>query len=157
MKTRKTPVPRPTPEIAVTFRARCGSIGGEWFAGAIRLVLEGEGREAADISCAVVGDEEIHGLNRRFLRHDYPTDIITFPLEDDPLEAELVISADTARRQARDYGVTLREECARLAASVRVRRRQREGPRGHEGAGGFLPASIRTASIRKSRPYGALT
>lgn len=106
---------RPTPEIAVTFRARCGSIGTEWFAGAIRLVLRGEGREAAIVSCAVVGDEEIHGLNRRFLRHDYPTDIITFPLEEDPLEAELVISIDTARRQAREYAVTLREECARLA------------------------------------------
>jgi probable rRNA maturation factor len=99
----------------VTFRARCGNIGAAWFADAIRLVLDGEGREAADVSCAVVGDEEIHGLNRRFLRHDYPTDIITFPLEEHPLEAELVISIDTARRQAREYGVRLREECARLA------------------------------------------
>lgn len=115
MKTRKRAATRPTPEIAVTFRARCGSIGAAWFADAIRLVLDGEGREAADVSCAVVGDEEIHGLNRRFLRHDYPTDIITFPLEEQPLEAELVISIDTARRQAREYRVTLREECARLA------------------------------------------
>ena len=115
MKAKKNPPTSPMPDIAVVFRARCGSIGAEWFAGAIRSVLDGERREASEISCAVVSDEEIHGLNRRFLHHDYPTDIITFPLEDDPLEAELVISADTARRQAREYHVSFREECARLA------------------------------------------
>jgi probable rRNA maturation factor len=114
MKTRKT-APEPTPDVGVVFRARCGTIGAPLFADAIRLVLRGEGIHNAVISCAIVGDAEIHSLNRRFLQHDYPTDIITFPLEDSPLEAELVISADTARRQAREYRVTMREECARLA------------------------------------------
>ncbi|MBE0645731.1 MAG: rRNA maturation RNase YbeY [Bacteroidetes bacterium] len=105
----------PMPEIAVAFRARCGNISGALFANAIRFTLRQEKRHAAMISCVVVTDAEIHELNRRFLKHDYPTDIITFPLEDDPIEAELVISADTARRQAREYKVTMREECARLA------------------------------------------
>lgn len=114
MKARKT-APDPTPDVDVVFRARCGSIGAPVFADAVRLVLRGEGIVEAVISCAIVGDAEIHSLNRRFLRHDYPTDIITFPLEDFPLEAELVISADTARRQAREYRVPMREECARLA------------------------------------------
>ncbi|MDX9759794.1 MAG: rRNA maturation RNase YbeY [Bacteroidota bacterium] len=102
-------------EVAVVFRTRCGNVGAAVFADAIRLVLAGERTPDALISCAIVSDEEIHALNRRFLRHDYPTDIITFPLEEEPLEAELVISADTARRQAREYGVTMRDECARLA------------------------------------------
>ncbi len=106
---------RLTPEIAVAFRASCGNIGAALFTEAIRLVLRREKRSAAMISCVVVSDEEIHALNRRFLKHDYPTDIITFPLEDDPLEAELVISAETARRQAKDFGATMRDECARLA------------------------------------------
>ncbi|MFZ1730052.1 MAG: rRNA maturation RNase YbeY [Bacteroidota bacterium] len=105
----------PTIEVTVVFRAPCGNLGGAVFSDSIRLVLRHEKRRAAMISCAVVSDDEIHELNRRFLKHDYPTDIITFPLEDDPLEAELVISADTARRQAKEYGVTMREECARLA------------------------------------------
>ena len=115
MKARKTAPTDPTPDVDVVFRARCGNIGAPVFADAIRLVLRGEGMEDAAISCAIVGDDEIHSLNRRFLRHDYPTDIITFPLEEIPLEAELVISADTARRQAREYRVPMREECARLA------------------------------------------
>ncbi|MFA6234487.1 MAG: rRNA maturation RNase YbeY [Bacteroidota bacterium] len=105
----------PTPEIAVAFRSPCGNIGGDLFVDAILLVLRREQRQAGMISCALVGDAEIHELNRRFLKHDYPTDIITFPLEADPIEAELVISAETARRQAKEYGVTMRDECARLA------------------------------------------
>ena len=61
-----------------------------------------------------MSDEEIHHLNKHWLNHDYPTDIITFPLETDPLEAELVISADSARRQSGEYRVSMRNELARL-------------------------------------------
>ncbi|MDT8323338.1 MAG: rRNA maturation RNase YbeY [Bacteroidota bacterium] len=112
-KTRKKPLPRH--EIAVAFRAPLGSIGAQLFQDAISHVLQARRITRAVISCAVVTDEEIHGINRRYLGHDEATDIITFPLEEKPLEAELVISADTARRQAREYGVTVREECVRLA------------------------------------------
>jgi probable rRNA maturation factor len=106
---------RPRHDIAVAFRAPLGSIGAQLFQSAISLALRSRRVAEAVISCAVVDDEEIRVINRQYLGHDYPTDIITFPLEEKPLEAELVISADTARRQAREYGVTLREECARLA------------------------------------------
>ena len=52
---------------------------------------------------AVVNDPVIHELNRRFLEHDYPTDVLSFALERDGdlLEGEVVVSADTARRTAR--------------------------------------------------------
>ncbi|MCB2203747.1 rRNA maturation RNase YbeY [bacterium] len=103
------------PDIAVTFRAPLGSIGAQLFQDAIAHALRAARVSRAQISCAVVSDSEIHEINRQYLGHDYPTDIITFPLEERPLEAELVISSDTARRQAREYAVSLREECARLA------------------------------------------
>lgn len=102
-------------DIAVVFRAPLGSIGAQLFQDAIAFALRAAGIDQAVISCAVVDDAEIRAINRQYLEHDFATDIITFPLEDHPLEAELVISADTARRQAREYGVRLREECARLA------------------------------------------
>ncbi|MBR9977619.1 MAG: rRNA maturation RNase YbeY [Bacteroidetes bacterium] len=116
MKKMKTP-PRSNLRtgITVSFQAPSGNIGHAVFEQAIRCVLRAEKRRASSISCVVVSDEEIHALNKRFLNHDYPTDIITFPLEDEPLEAELVISIDSARRQAQDYGVHMREECMRLA------------------------------------------
>ena len=58
------------------------------------------------VSVAVVDDPTIHKMNRRYLEHDYPTDVLSFVLEDRPphLEGELVVSADTASRNAAEYG-----------------------------------------------------
>ena len=101
---------------SVAFAARTGSIGARLFVDCCRSVLEGEGRNEAGISIVLVGDDAIHDLNRRFLKHDYPTDVITFPMDEaSALEAEIYVSVDTARRQAREFQVTLREELARLA------------------------------------------
>ena len=111
----KRPHHPPKTEVAVAFRAPLGSIGAQLFQDAVRFALAAARVSEASISCAVVSDREIRRINRQYLQHDYATDIITFPLEERPLEAELVISADTARRQAAEYGVSMREECARLA------------------------------------------
>jgi probable rRNA maturation factor len=57
---------------------------------------------SAAISIAVVGDEKIHELNRRFLQHDWPTDVLSFVLLDgeEHLEGEIILSADTAARES---------------------------------------------------------
>jgi probable rRNA maturation factor len=54
------------------------------------------------LSIAVLSDAEIREINRRHLNHDYETDCISFDLSenDEELEGEVVISADTARRIA---------------------------------------------------------
>ncbi len=68
----------------------------------IESVLRGEGIDEADISLAIVDDPQIHELNRRFLDHDEPTDVLSFVLEQRPgyLEGEIVVSADTAAARA---------------------------------------------------------
>ena len=72
---------------------------------AVRRVLSDRGVEAAEISLAVVDDPTIHDLNRRFLDHDEPTDVLSFLLEEGPpLEGEIVVSADRAERSAKAYG-----------------------------------------------------
>jgi probable rRNA maturation factor len=68
-----------------------------------RAVLAGEGVPAASISLAFVDSPTIHRLNKQFLDHDEPTDVITFPLSGPgakTLEGELVIGAEVARAQA---------------------------------------------------------
>ena len=47
---------------------------------------------------AVVDDAAMQELNRQFLNHDWPTDVLSFALQDDGdhLEGEVIISADTA-------------------------------------------------------------
>ena len=60
------------------------------------------------ISIAIVDDDTIHELNRRYLQHDYPTDVLSFPLEhnlaDGILTGEIIVSADTAKVNASEYG-----------------------------------------------------
>ncbi len=69
---------------------------------AVNAVLKKASIENAEISIALVDDETIHEINRRFLCHDYPTDVVSFPLSDSPakLEGEIVLSVDTARRES---------------------------------------------------------
>jgi len=73
---------------------------------AIEAVLGDAGIEESELSIAVVDDPTIHDLNRRFLAHDYPTDVLSFLLERDGsrLDGEVVVSADTATREAARLG-----------------------------------------------------
>jgi probable rRNA maturation factor len=73
---------------------------------AARQVAAAYGFRQGEISIAVVDDPSIHQLNQEYLGHDYPTDCISFLFEadDDRLEGEVVISADTAWRQAEKGG-----------------------------------------------------
>lgn len=72
----------------------------------VTLVLEEAGIRQAAVSVAVVDDAAIHELNRRYLAHDEPTDVLSFLLESGPaeLEGEIVASAQTACRAAEEWG-----------------------------------------------------
>lgn len=62
-------------------------------------------------------DPEIHSLNRQYRQKDKPTDVLSFPLADDVCPAllgDVVISVDTATRQAHRRGHSLREEIQTL-------------------------------------------
>lgn len=79
---------------------------------AIRNILN-EGRfDTAEISLAIVDDEEMHALNRQFLDHDYPTDVLSFPLSSSPdsLAGEIIVSIDTAERECRSHGLAADQE-----------------------------------------------
>jgi len=79
---------------------------------AVEQILAEANIQDAEISIAIVGDEEMHLLNRRHLQHDYPTDVLSFVLHCEPLrlEGEVVVSYDTAARQAERYGWSAEDE-----------------------------------------------
>ena len=79
---------------------------------AARSILADSEYPTAMVSIAVVDDPTIHALNVQYLQHDYPTDVLSFVLEEstERVEGELVVSADTAVRESQEAGWSPLEE-----------------------------------------------
>lgn len=78
------------------------------------FVCRREKVKSAELSFVIVNDRKIRTINKNFLRHDYVTDVITFPLEEEKVNAEIYINVQQAVRQAKRYRVTLKNEMIRL-------------------------------------------
>lgn len=84
---------------------------------AVREVLRAEGVGAAELSVILLTDREIAEMNERYLSHEGPTDVISFPLHPEggaPL-GDVYVGAEQAARQAAELGIPAREEVLRLA------------------------------------------
>jgi probable rRNA maturation factor len=85
-----------------------------------RRLLEEAGRPEGEVSVVLTDDSEIRALNRRWRGKDYPTDVLSWPQDEESrpgepdLLGDVVISLDTAARQAEKRGWTLEEETALL-------------------------------------------
>ena len=99
-------------EIELANRQTRHAIDAACLMAAARLVLEEEGISRATLSIAVVSDKAIRQLNRRYLQHDYATDVISFLLDSGAgwLEGEIIVSADTAATQAPQFGFSPQDE-----------------------------------------------
>ena len=81
----------------------------------LRLVAESEIRRIGDISIIFCSDNYILDINRRYLGHDYLTDIITFDYcEGDRLSGDLFISVDSVRENSVEYGTEFKDELNRV-------------------------------------------
>lgn len=87
-----------------------------------KRILELLGEVEAELSILLVGDAEIHELNRQWRGVDRPTDVLSFPQRDPGTErvpradvlGDVVISVETAARQAAEHSCTLLDEVTRL-------------------------------------------
>ena len=70
---------------------------------------------SGELSVFLVGDRRMRRLNRSFRGKDCSTDVLSFP-QGGRLVGDVVISLDTARRQAREGGWTLARELRQLVA-----------------------------------------
>jgi len=85
-------------------------------AACVRKVLGSEGIRRGEVGVVFHDARASRAMNRRYLRHDAVTDVISFPLEHagTALEGEIYVNLDRAREQAREYGVSFPQEVARL-------------------------------------------
>ena len=81
--------------------------------------IGGSGPGSVKITLTWVGDKISHQLNKKYLSRDYPTDVLSFNL-DQPvgdgtyLLGEIVVNLDQAKRQAGQYNHDWRHEVAEL-------------------------------------------
>lgn len=82
--------------------------------------LAGEGEDGVGLSVSVVDDAQMAELHVQYLGVEGPTDVLSFPLDDDddpegpePLLGEVVVSVDTAAREASERGISTDEELLR--------------------------------------------
>ena len=81
----------------------------------IRRVAATYGKRVGEVGYLFCDDEHILQVNREYLQHDYYTDIITFDYcEGDMLNGDLVISLDTIRTNAEQFGRPYDEELHRV-------------------------------------------
>jgi probable rRNA maturation factor len=124
----------------VSVSTRGGPVEGVSAAGVRRRaekMLEHLGLEGVELSVGLVNDAAIHELNRSFRHKDKPTDVLAFPMLDvlpktpgrrgtrgaapalrevTGLLGDVIISIETAERQARENDRPLSEELTMLLA-----------------------------------------
>ena len=77
------------------------------------------GKADAELSLVLIGNSEMRKLNAKYRRKDYPTDVLSFPMEDGGTPAtrllgDVIISVEKAREQAKQRGRTPDQELATL-------------------------------------------
>jgi len=75
-----------------------------------------EKKKIGTISFIFTNDKTIHRINKRYLKHDFFTDIITFELSEkkEPLMAEIYISCDRVKENAVVNKTSFNEELHRV-------------------------------------------
>ncbi len=86
-----------------------------------KRILSGLGYPEAQLSILIVDDDQIAELNQAYLNHTGPTNVISFPMQEGPfaditpdLLGDVVVSVDTAQREADDAGMDLMERFNQL-------------------------------------------
>lgn len=83
----------------------------------LHLISEQSGSQISNLNYIYCSDNYLLEINKTYLNHDYFTDIITFDnreAKDLPINADLFISIDRVRENAKTAGTSLQHELHRV-------------------------------------------
>lgn len=101
-------------------RTRGTGLDGGRLVATLERLLAAAGEAGSSVSLTLLRDPAMRELNREHRGKDAPTDVLSFPLhpeghaDAERMLGDIVVSVDTARRQAGDYDAPLEREVERL-------------------------------------------
>jgi probable rRNA maturation factor len=81
----------------------------------VKGVIDGEHNSIDNLELSFVNDKEIRKINKLYLKHDYYTDILSFTYgSGNGLDAEMIISLDSVKKNAKTYLTSYKNELKRV-------------------------------------------
>ncbi len=108
------------PHIDIANRRKMPRVNTMWVKNIAKQILLGLDLADAELSVSLVGDAEIHALNKQWRHKDKPTDVLSFAHAEAGMPGpshhlgDVVVSMDTAAVQAERIGHSLEDEVVRL-------------------------------------------
>jgi probable rRNA maturation factor len=97
------------PKVAISSAQKALRVGRKAIAELVAFVSAAQGYRVADADIAVVDSAKMAELNRRYLRHAWATDVLSFDLSQAPkigLSVQLIVCGDVAAAEAASRGLT---------------------------------------------------
>jgi len=105
---------RRTPKLDLKITARAGRTHVSFLKKMICRAHDSLKSPLSELSIAVVTDREMSKIHKRFMNDSSPTDVLTFPLDEDSrgraTSGDIVVNVSQALRESRRRGVALRNE-----------------------------------------------
>jgi len=83
----------------------------------VNTILDHENSSGFEVTVVFCGEEKIHEMNKEYLKHDRPTDVIAFPFQEGPMMkgdeeylGDILVSLDAAFERASDFSQSVEEE-----------------------------------------------
>jgi rRNA maturation RNase YbeY len=81
----------------------------------IKTLLEMENKDTGNLCFIFCTDNFLLDINKKYLEHDYYTDIITFDYTvDNTVSGDIFISVERVEENAREFGVSFNHELSRV-------------------------------------------
>ena len=82
----------------------------------VKNILKKEELKCSYINLVFCDDEKIRDINKKYLKHDYETDVLTFydKDEDGLIESDVIVSVDTVLENSKRYKIRFEDELNRV-------------------------------------------
>ena len=81
----------------------------------IEHIFKSEKKKIGSLTYVFSTDKHLQALNKKYLKHNYKTDILTFPIvENGLIQAEIYISIERVKKNAKLFNTTFKDELFRV-------------------------------------------